>query len=157
MEITKEHTDVIGRGIYPDSKESCSYYIEFKNTPAVLFDIVMLAGVSWHYNAENPNESSFMKKMGDENVNIPLTSCSVHTQKGHIVALTCTTWNKNFCMGLARLPTDLECWQYIKSQLSPQDCALLDRKRLNQKKAAAEAAPPAAEAAPPAAEAHVET
>ena len=149
MEITKEHTDVIGRGIYAESKESCSYYIEFKNKPAILFDIEMLTGVSWHYNAENPNGSSFMKKMGNENVNIPLTSCSVHTQKGHIVTLVCTTWNKNVCMGLARLPTDLECWQHIKSQMSPQDCALLGRKRQNQKEAA--------EAAPPAAEAQVET
>ena len=132
-----DYPEVTSRGLYPKSDDECLYIITFEHTPYTgMFPIDLIAPTTWHYNKELPNRSYFQKRIGAKLEQFLVPDCIISAANRDIVFVASDKYVKGVLIGLARLPNDIECFEYLCRQLSPNDEALLEKKKENQSEAA---------------------
>jgi hypothetical protein len=132
-----DYPEVTSRELYAKSNDECLYIITFKDTPYTgMFRIDLIAPTTWHYDKELPNRSYFQKRIGAKLERFLISECIVYAADRDIVFVASDKYVKGVLIGLARLPNDIECFEYLCRQLSPNDETLLERKKENQSEAA---------------------
>ena len=130
-----ENPTVLQRGLYPSSQDECVYIITFEQIPYTgIFQMDLIAPTTWHYDGDIPTNSYFQRKIGNTLAKFPITECTILGGNRDISTVVNDTYITGCLIGLARLPNDIECFEYLSRQDSPNDDALLDRKRENQTK-----------------------
>jgi len=126
---------VTSRGLYASEAAHCYYLIQFKDhIHNILFPIELIAPTTWHFNADEPAQSYFEKKVGEELVRFTIADCIVQRVNGHPTSIVCDNYIQGFNIGLGRVPSDLECYTAIVEHSVVNDDDLLARKRENQRR-----------------------
>jgi len=126
---------VTSRGLYASEPEHCYYLIQFKNRiHNILFPVQPIAPTTWHFNTDEPSQSYFEKKVGEELVRFPIAECIVQCVDGYLTSIICDNYIQGFHIGLGMVPSDMECYTAIVEQSVANDDDLLARKRENQRR-----------------------
>ena len=126
---------VISRGLYAASEDHCLYVIKFEHLEHNTFFVVhLIKPTTWHFNAIEPSCSYFEKKVGEELVRFPISECIVQCIDGNLTTIVNELYIQGVCIGLGRVPSDMECYTAIVQQVAVNDDQLLARKRENQQR-----------------------
>ena len=127
------HPLVTQRGLFPDP-EQCFYFINFKDCSTALFEIKLISPTTWHYNTEDPIKSYFAKMgINNENERFNISDCGFQRVDNKSMTVV-SKKDPYLIIGLARCPTDIQCYTSFSQQWSSNDDDLLKRKRENQLK-----------------------
>ena len=127
---------VTSRGLYASEATHCYYLIQFKDhIHNILFPVELIAPTTWHFNADEPAQSYFKKKMGNELVRFPIGKCIVQRVNDNHTSIVCNNYIQALNIGLGRVPSDMECYTAIMEHSVVNDDDLLVRKRENQRRA----------------------
>ena len=91
-------------------------YVGVINLHNILFPVQLIAPTTWHFNAAEPSQSYFEKKVGKELVRFPIAECIVQRVNGHFTSIICDNYIQGFIIGLGTVPSDMECYTSIVAQ-----------------------------------------